>query len=138
MIFDREEEKKDKEKNEKDDVRTMREVRTMVNTICDDIQMEETVASQCKDGKLPILDFQAWSEVETDREGKETTEIKWEFVEKEMVSRYVVKEDAALPSRMKTTVLAQEVLRRERNTAENVKKEGWAQFLVKVTKLIKT
>ena len=71
MIFDREEEKKDKEKKEKDYVRTMREVRTMVNTICDDIQMEETVASQCKGGKLPILDFQAWSEVETDREGKE-------------------------------------------------------------------
>ena len=37
-----------------------------------------------------------------------------------MVSRYVVRADAALPERMKTTVLSQEVLRRERNTSQNV------------------
>ena len=37
-----------------------------------------------------------------------------------MVSRFIVRADSALPERMKVTVLSQEVLRRERNTSQNV------------------
>ena len=40
-----------------------------------------------------------------------------------MVSRYVIREDSALPGRMMTTVLAQEVLRRERNSAVTISSE---------------
>ena len=46
--------------------------------------------------------------------------MKFQFYEKEMVSRFVVRADSALPERMKVTVLSQEVLRRERNTSQNV------------------
>ena len=84
--------------------------------------MEESVASNQKEGKLPILDFQAWQEKTIEPDGREVTEIKFKFYEKEMVSRYVMRSDRALPDRMKTTVLAQEALRRERTTSRNVTK----------------
>ena len=110
----------DMEKNEEYDRRTMREIRKMVNSIERDIQMEEEVLSTQETGMLPILDFQAWKEEVSNEEGVYRTEIKWIFYEKKMSSRFVMMEDGALPMRMKTTVLAQEVIRRERNTSRNV------------------
>ena len=50
------------EKNEEYDVRTMREVRKMVNSLEPDIQMEEEVLSTQETGMLLILNFQAWKE----------------------------------------------------------------------------
>ena len=123
MVTSEEAFEEDTNGGEEDDTRTMREVRRMVNSITTDIQMEETVASSQEGGKLPVLDFQVWKEVDMEPNGKEVTIIKFEFYEKEMVSRFVMLADGALPDRMKTTVLAQEALRRERNTSRNVDKE---------------
>ena len=60
---------------------------------------------------------------EVEEEGRKQTKLKWEFFEKPMVSRKVMMADTALPERMKTTVLAQDIIRRERNTCRKVKKE---------------
>ena len=124
MVTSEEALEEDTNGGEEDDTRTMREVRRMVNSITTDIQMEETVASSQEGGRLPVLDFQVWKEVDMEPNGKEVTVIKFEFYEKEMVSRFVMLADGALPDRMKTTVLAQEALRRERNTSKNVDKES--------------
>ena len=48
---------KDTEKNEKNDVRVMREVRKLANTIESDIQLTVDVPSENEDGKLPVLDL---------------------------------------------------------------------------------
>ena len=85
--------------------------------------MEEETASQQENGKLPILDYQVWKEEEEKEDGTRSTKIKWQYYEKKMVRRKVMMADTALPERMKTTVLAQEVIRRERNTARSVENE---------------
>ena len=61
--------------------------------------------------------------MDQDESGRKRTKLRWEYYEKPMVSRYIVREEGALPTRMKLTVLAQEVIRRERNTSRKVDRE---------------
>ena len=55
-----------------------------------------------------------------------------------MASRMVIREESALPNRMKLTVLSQEVIRRERNTSRlvdlNVRHEIRNKFMMKLRK----
>ena len=113
-------EKEDNESVEKDDKRTMRQVRLMANSILPYIQMKEEVASDCPEEKLPMLDFKVWKEEETEERGEKKTVIKYEFYEKAMASKLVMMNKSALPHRMKVTTLSQEVIRRLKNTARSV------------------
>ena len=133
-------EKEDEEKNENDDVRTMREIKKISNSILPFIKFEEIVASQCKAGKVPMLDFQVWKEekeVEKDGERKVKTEIKFEFYEKDVSSKTVVMEKSTIPIKTKISTLSQEVLRRMRNTSRNVKKERREEILTEFMKKLK-
>ena len=60
MIYKYEYEKEDDELNEEDDVRVMREVRKLANSIWDWIECTEEVGSKFEDGKLPILDLKVY------------------------------------------------------------------------------
>ena len=55
-----------------------------------------------------------------------------------MASSFVIREESALPNKMKVTVLAQELVRRERNTCRNVSKDVRQEisytFLMKLRK----
>ena len=113
-------EKEDKEANEKDDKRTMRQIRLMANSILPYIQMKEEVASDCPEEKLPMLDFKVWKEEEKGEKDEKKTIIKHEFYEKPMASKLVMMNKSALPHRMKVTSLSQEVVRRLKNTARSV------------------
>ena len=113
-------EDEDIEKNEKDDKRTMKEIRLLSNSILPCIQLKEEVASDCIDNKLPMLDFKVWKEVNVTEEGNSQTIIKHEFYEKPVASKLVMMNRSALPHRMKIQTLTQEVIRRQKNTARNV------------------
>ena len=82
----------------RDDIRTMQQICQMVNTIEDDIQMESMVASQGEEDKLPMLEYQAWSEDKI-IDGELRVILKWKFYEKFMASSFVIREESALPNR---------------------------------------
>ena len=110
----------DEELNEETDKRTMREVRKMANTILPFIVMEETVASECLERKLPVLDFKIWQEKRKNEEGKNETVICHEYYENPMSSQLMMMMRSAMPHRTKIVSLSQEVIRRQRNTSRNV------------------
>ena len=118
----------DKERGEKSDIRTFRELRRMGNSIDDDIVMIEDVPSANEDDKLPVLDTKMWVE-ETDIEGEgkkgKVEQIRYELYEKPMVSRLVTMERSSLPLKTKLTVLAQEIVRWRRNSYRGRRGERW-------------
>ena len=59
----------EREKGEKDDMRMMREVQKMANTIEKDIRLTIEVPNSHPDGKLPVLDLKMWLESRRDGEG---------------------------------------------------------------------
>ena len=113
-------EEEEKIDNEKDDKRSMREVRKMSNSILPYIQFTEEVASECPGQKLPMLDFQVWQEERTNEEGEREIIIQHEYYEKPMASKLMMMERSAMPHRMKVATLSQEVVRRLKNTARTV------------------
>ena len=122
----------DEQLGEKDDKRTMREIRLMSNSILPFIQLKEEVASDCPEEKLPMLDFRVWQERRENRDGRMTTVIKHEFYEKPMASKVVMMRRSALPQRMKITTLSQEVIRRQKNPARNVGEKRRREILTKM------
>ena len=83
--------------NEPDDRRCTRELRKLGNSIRSDIQMEEDVASNYDDGKLPMLNLKVWLEEYKDRDGVDRQIITTEFYEKSMVGNIMLIEASALP-----------------------------------------
>ena len=61
------------------DIRTMRDMRIIANTICPIIQMTEDCPGLNQDGKLPILDLKVWVDSKV--------EIVYELYRKEMARR---------------------------------------------------
>ena len=125
-------EEEDLESKEQDDKRTMREIRHMSNSILPFIKLKEEVASDCKEGKLPMLDFAVWREDDEKDDGEKEVVIKHEFYEKPVASKLVMMSRSALPQRMKITTLTQEIIRRQKNTARNVGKKRRSEILTRL------
>ena len=139
MTWRKEWEEEDIANGEEDDKRTMREVRKMSDSVLPFIKFKEEVASECKDGKLPMLDFQVWKEVVDDeeKEGAKKTNVMFEFYEKPVASKLVVMEKSALPHRVKITTLTQEIIRRMKNTCRRLGKQRRAEIITKFMKKMK-
>ena len=105
--------------SEPDDIRTLRILCDIGNTIDPSIQLEFDAPSMHQDGKLPILDIKVWVE-----EGR----IRHRFYRKEVASDRVIMERSAVSTRTKRDTLFQEGLRRHRNmdggSTEEEVKEG--------------
>ena len=86
----------------------------MANSLDNNIKIKEDVATNYENRKLPMLDVQMWME---------DKKIRYKFYEKPMVSKLVIMERSALPAKVKMQVLAQEIVRRRRNTWRGEKKE---------------
>ena len=123
MEWRKEWKEEDMEKGEEDDLRMMREVVAMGNTLEKDIQLTMDIPSANKDKKLPVLDLKMWIEAREGEGGEKYEEVMYEFYEKSMVSQRVIGKSSALPERVKCTTLAQEVIRILRNTSERIRKE---------------
>ena len=104
--------KVEEDNGEQKDKRSMKEMKTMANTICPIIQMEEDCPSNNEDKKLPILDLKVWI-------GNNRI-IMHEFYRKSMASRKLMMQRSAMPKRMKRSVLTQEGIRILRNCSEDV------------------
>ena len=89
----------------------MREVRKLSDSLISFIKLKEDVPANHVSGKIPVLDFQVWTEKGTDEDGDMKTNVMLEFYEKTMSSKFVIMEESALPNRMKITTLSQEVIR---------------------------
>ena len=72
----------------------------MSNSILPFIQLKEEVASDSPGGKLLMLDFQVWKEVEEKEGGEKETVIKHDFYEKLMASKLMMMKRSALPHRI--------------------------------------
>ena len=138
MEWRKEWEEEDKKNGEMDDKRTMREIRKMSNSVLPFVNFKEEVASDCQDGKVPMLDFQVWRQEypDKDREGGKRTEIHYEFFEKPVATKLVLMEKNALPHRMKITTLTQEIIRRMKNTSRTIGKKRRAVILTNFMKKI--
>ena len=95
-----------------DDVRTMKEMRKMADSICPIIQMTEDCPGMNRDGKLPILDLKVW----VDNKG----EILYEYYRKEMARRFLILARSAMPAKVKRASLTQEAIRILKNTSPGV------------------
>ena len=126
MEWKQEWEEEDKSSGEEYDTMTMREVRKMSDSILPFINFKEEVASDCKEGKVAMLDFKVWKE---ERGEENKTEIMFEFYEKPVASKLVLMEGSALPHKMKVTTLSEEVLRRMKNTSKKVGKSRRAAIM---------
>ena len=129
-------EEEDQERGEEGEVRMMREVQKLANSVETDIQLTVDTPSQNKDGKLPVLDLKMWIETRRTEHGQDVQEIMYQFYEKEMVAPRVINKKSALPDRVKHTTLTQEVIRKMRNTSKGIrdkmKSDQMSKFAMKL------
>ena len=90
------------------DQRTAELLRTVANTICPHTTMEVDYPSAHTTGYMPILDLQV--RIRDDKT------VDWRFFKKPVASEYFIMSRSAVPSKVKKAALAQEGLRRLRNT----------------------
>ena len=117
----------------------MREIRKMSDSVLPYINFKEEVASESKNKKIPMLDFQVWKveEVDESKENGVKTEIQFEFYEKPVASKIVVMATSALPHRVKIATLSQEIIRRMKNTCRKASKYKRADILTEFMKKMK-
>ena len=119
----------EKDKGEKPDKLTARILKEIANTITKMIQMEEDVASNYTDNKLPILDLKVWLEKEED-----LVAIRHEFFKKPMASKTTLRAKTAYPTSQLRSIMVEEVLRRMRNCHPDMKKEDRGKHITEFAK----
>ena len=106
---------------EMEDVRTMREISKMADSICPQLKTTfDCPGLHGESGKVPLLDLQVWVERETTAEGKEEWQVVWEFYRKTCARRTLMLARSAMSDRCKRSTLTQEAIRILRNTSLSV------------------
>ena len=106
-----------------DDVRNMKEIKKIANTIVQMIQVEEDCPSLHEDNKLPILDLKVWIEE------KEKHMIMYEYYRKPIANPLLILQKSAMPDKIKRTVLTQEAIRILRNCSKELVWDRKAELL---------
>ena len=106
-------EKAEDDMDEPDDIRTMKVIQQIANSIEDMIEMTIDVPTNHDDGKVPMLDVKAW--INNDNN------VFYEFYEKPTKNRLVISKTSAMPVKKKIQILSQEVFRRLHNTKHESK-----------------
>ena len=102
------------------DIRTMREVVRMGNSIDPTIQLTGDCPSLNESGKMPLLDTQVWVA---------GNKVMYEHYRKPMANDLLMMEMSAMPAGMKRTVLTQEVVRIRKNIHPDLPWEITAKHL---------
>ena len=110
------------------DVRTMDIVREIGNQLDPCIRLTSEVPGQTADGKMALLDMKVWLEEEVRGEGHKNR-IMWEYFEKEMTTRQMIRESSAIALQQKRTIFTQEVIRRMKNCCPELEVERRNDFL---------
>ena len=106
------------------DVRTMREMVKMANSVCPIIQMTSECPGKFEDKKMPLLDLKIWVMKEEERQ-----KILFEFYRKPMATRALILARSAMPSRIKRASLTQEALRILKNCSSDIPWKRKAEYL---------
>ena len=110
------EEKVEEDARVSDDLRTMRIIQSVANTIDENIQVTFDVESTNTDKMVPILDIKA-------RYNNESRMIEYKFYRKPMVNKMLMHSESAFSMKSKITILTQECFRRLHNTSKEINKD---------------
>ena len=110
------EEKVEEDARVSDDLRTMRIIQSVANTIDENIQVTFDVESTNTDKMVPILDIKA-------RYNNERRMIEYKFYRKPMVNKMLMHSESAFSMKSKITILTQECFRRLHNTSKEIGKD---------------
>ena len=108
------------------DLRTMREVVKMANSITIMVQFTGDCPSLNESGKMPLLDPQVWID---------NNKLMYEHYQMPMANPLLMVEISAMPANMKRMALTQEVVRIRRNTHHDL---PWASTVKHLKKKIMT
>ena len=105
---------------EKEDVRTMREISKMADSICPVLKTTFDCPGLQANGKMPLLNLQVWVkrvEKQTGEGGKGKTEweVMWEYFRKPCSTRTLMLARLAMSDRTKRSALTQEAIQILRN-----------------------
>ena len=109
---------------------TMRNIKDMANSICNELKVTTDDEDSHDDKTIPMLDVQAWRSSDGMR-------VRHKFYEKAVASQQVMGEKTAIPIKSKITILSQEVFRRLRNTGRNVENDERVRILDKFTEKLR-
>ena len=105
--------------DEKEDVRTMRQISLMADSICPVLKTTFDCPGLQENGKMPLLNLEVWIEwvVKHDEEGrkKEQWEILWQYYRKPCSTRSVILARSAMSDKTKRATLTQEAIQILRN-----------------------
>lgn len=104
----------DPDTQENSDVRTMRVLSEIANSIDGHIQTTYDCPSLKTSGRMPVLDLCIWVSI---------NKVQHSFYQKPMASPYIIKYDSALSSKSKRQALVQEGLRHLQNMGPGVPEE---------------
>ena len=90
---------------------TTREIRKMMNSIYPHLKFEMETEDMFNNGRLPTLDFDCWVI---------DNKIYYSFFQKSMARKTVIHKQSALSEKTKVTSLSQDLIRRMKNTSEDV------------------
>ena len=114
---------------EKEDVRTMRELSLLADSICQDLKTTFDCPGLHEDGKMPLLDLTVWTQLVAKEGGKSEWEIVWEYYRKPCAARTVMLARSAMADRTKRSTLTQEAIRILRNCSLSVPWSRRAELL---------
>ena len=101
------------------DKENMEYVQSIANEIHHSIQVTIDYPSKNERGKIPILDLNVWMSTNYNEVDHRTTvNIMHEYYYKEVATKAVINSRAAVPEKMKRTVLTQEIIRILRNCSK--------------------
>ena len=101
------------DKNIPADKRTLELIKQIANSLEETIQVTTDVPTNHDDHKVPMLDIKVWF-------NENEKEVQYNFFQKEMKNKVLLKKTSALPYRQKLAILTQEVVRRLHNTKEEL------------------
>lgn len=103
-------EEEDRESGLTSEQLTAREMRKVMDSIYPELKFEMETPSMF-DGKLPTLDFSCWLEGH---------QVLYSFYQKPMARKTVINKSSALSEKTKVSSLSQDLIRRMKNTSENI------------------
>ena len=114
--------------NEKEDVRSMREMSKMADSICPILKTTYDCPGMQANGKMALLNLQVWVErvEKQDGEGRRRRawEVIWEYYRKPCATRTLILERSAMSERTKRSTLTQEAIQILRNCSPSL---PWTQ-----------
>ena len=112
------EESRREDENKPADLRTFQVIKQIGDSIHTSIEVEIDVPSNYTDKKLHILDLKVWLARIRTEDGEELKILHQHYI-KPMANKHVIREDAAMSSKNKRTILTQMCLRVLLNNSEN-------------------